>query len=68
MEIMASEGAAVKEMEAAAISWVAALFPAPFFCVKVGTTIFSISFSGAGVLSDPVDPKVGPTVTVTLPG
>jgi hypothetical protein len=35
MEIMTSEGAAVKEMEAAAISWVAALFPTPFLCVKV---------------------------------
>jgi nucleoside phosphorylase len=38
MEIMLAEKAAVKEMEAAAIAWVARLFPAPLVCVKVSTS------------------------------
>eukprot|EP00775_Hariotina_reticulata_P005037 gene5036-5279_t len=39
MEIMIKHGAAVKEMEAAAIAWVANLFKKPMFCVKAITDI-----------------------------
>lgn len=39
MDIMAAEGAAVKEMEAAAIAWVAALFDIPLVAVKAVTDI-----------------------------
>lgn len=35
MEIMNKHEAAVKEMEGAAISWVAQMFGAPLLCVKV---------------------------------
>ena len=34
LELMAASGAAVKEMEAAAIGWVAWLFHKPFLAVK----------------------------------
>lgn len=37
MDIMKQHEAAVKEMEAAAIAWVAALFGTPLVCVKVGS-------------------------------
>jgi len=33
---MAQHGAAVKEMEAGAIAWVAQLYQVPLLCVKVG--------------------------------
>eukprot|EP00878_Enallax_costatus_P032170 GHUV01035281.1.p1 GENE.GHUV01035281.1~~GHUV01035281.1.p1 ORF type:complete len:132 (+),score=52.74 GHUV01035281.1:623-1018(+) len=39
MAIMNRHGAAVKEMEAAAIAWVAQLFRKPMFCVKAVTDI-----------------------------
>jgi len=39
MQIMTKHGAAVKEMEAAAIAWVANLFKKPMFCVKAITDI-----------------------------
>jgi 5'-methylthioadenosine nucleosidase len=39
MQIMNKHGAAVKEMEAAAIAWVAQLFRKPMFCVKAVTDI-----------------------------
>lgn len=39
MEIMNRHGAVVKEMEAAAIAWVAQLFCKPMFCVKAVTDI-----------------------------
>lgn len=39
MEIMTRHEAAVKEMEAAAIAWVAQLFGKPMFCVKAVTDI-----------------------------
>jgi 5'-methylthioadenosine nucleosidase len=39
MEIMTNHKAAVKEMEAAAIAWVAQLFKKPMFCVKAVTDI-----------------------------
>lgn len=39
MEIMTKHLASVKEMEAAAIAWVAQLFHKPMFCVKAVTDI-----------------------------
>jgi hypothetical protein len=39
MAIMSKHGAAVKEMEAAAIAWVAQLFAKPMFCIKAVTDI-----------------------------
>lgn len=39
MAIMTRHNAAVKEMEAAAIAWVAGLFRKPMFCVKAVTDI-----------------------------
>jgi 5'-methylthioadenosine nucleosidase len=39
MDIMVKHGAAVKEMEAASIAWVAALYKKPMFCVKAITDI-----------------------------
>jgi 5'-methylthioadenosine nucleosidase len=39
MEIMTNHKAAVKEMEAAAIAWVAQLFKKPMFCIKAVTDI-----------------------------
>lgn len=39
MEIMNKHNAAVKEMEAAAIAWVAQMFRKPMFCVKAVTDI-----------------------------
>jgi 5'-methylthioadenosine nucleosidase len=39
MKIMVDHGAAVKEMEAASIAWVAQLFGKPMFCVKAVTDI-----------------------------
>lgn len=39
MQIMNKHGAAVKEMEAAAIAWVAQMFRKPMFCVKAVTDI-----------------------------
>lgn len=39
MEIMTRHEAVVKEMEAAAIAWVASLFHKPMFCVKAVTDI-----------------------------
>jgi 5'-methylthioadenosine nucleosidase len=39
MEIMTQHKAVVKEMEAAAIAWVAQLFRKPMFCIKAVTDI-----------------------------
>eukprot|EP00882_Tetradesmus_deserticola_P017201 GHRQ01018415.1.p2 GENE.GHRQ01018415.1~~GHRQ01018415.1.p2 ORF type:complete len:136 (-),score=41.80 GHRQ01018415.1:532-939(-) len=39
MQIMTKHGAVVKEMEAAAIAWVAQMFHKPMFCVKAVTDI-----------------------------
>jgi 5'-methylthioadenosine nucleosidase len=39
MAIMTKHEAAVKEMEAAAIAWVAQLFAKPMFCIKAVTDI-----------------------------
>lgn len=39
MAFMSSNKVAVKEMEAAAVAWVAAMFKAPMFCVKSITDI-----------------------------
>lgn len=39
MEIMTHHKASVKEMEAAAIAWVASLFNKPMFCIKAVTDI-----------------------------
>jgi 5'-methylthioadenosine nucleosidase len=39
MQIMTKHGAVVKEMEAAAIAWVAQMFRKPMFCVKAVTDI-----------------------------
>ncbi|KAJ9525928.1 hypothetical protein QJQ45_009418 [Haematococcus lacustris] len=39
LEVMAAEGAAVKEMEVAAIAWVAALFNKPVVAIKAITDI-----------------------------
>jgi 5'-methylthioadenosine nucleosidase len=39
MEIMVEHGAAVKEMEAGSIAWVAGLFQKPMLCIKAITDI-----------------------------
>jgi Phosphorylase superfamily len=39
MAIMTQHGATIKEMEAAAVAWVAQLFGKPMFCVKAVTDI-----------------------------
>ena len=39
MAFMSSNKVAVKEMEAAAVAWVAAMFKAPMFCLKSITDI-----------------------------
>lgn len=39
MEIMTKHKAAVKEMEAGSIAWVAQLFHKPIFCIKAVTDI-----------------------------
>lgn len=39
MELMLEHGAAVKEMEAAAVAWAASLFDCPMFCLKSVTDI-----------------------------
>lgn len=39
MARMVEHGAAVKEMEAAAVAWAASLFDCPFFCIKSVTDI-----------------------------
>jgi 5'-methylthioadenosine nucleosidase len=39
MEIMVAHGAAVKEMEAGSIAWVAGLFGKPMLCIKAITDI-----------------------------
>ena len=39
MTFMTSNKVAVKEMEAAAVAWVAAMFKAPMFCLKSITDI-----------------------------
>jgi 5'-methylthioadenosine nucleosidase len=39
MEVMVAAGAAVKEMEAAAVAWSASLFGTPALCIKSITDI-----------------------------
>jgi hypothetical protein len=46
MEIMRSENAAVKEMEAAAIAWVADLFGTPLTCVKARVQCGRLAWAG----------------------
>ncbi|KAF5840826.1 nucleoside phosphorylase domain-containing protein [Dunaliella salina] len=54
MEIMTQHSAAVKEMEAGAIAWVAQMFQVPLLCVKLPACCsISISISASNISSSP---------------